>query len=214
MERSRIALVIPAFNESSTIFEIVKKASKVGIPIVVDDGSSDNTGQLAIDAGAYLVSHDRNMGYDAALSTGFGKAVNLGAEVIVTLDGDGQHHPEILKNFIDLIDSGCDVVVGSRNKKSRIAEYIFALYTNFFYGIKDPLCGMKAYKSELYLEQGYFDNYKSVGTQLMMFAAKKGYRIGQVDFHVGERDGLTRFGSGLFANYNILKALIKGLFFI
>ena len=70
MDRSRIGIVIPAFNESATIAKIVEAVTKYGVPIVVDDGSTDNTGILASKAGASLVSHRCNHGYDTALDSG------------------------------------------------------------------------------------------------------------------------------------------------
>ena len=78
MDRSRIGIVIPALNESLTIENIVKTVVKYGLPIVVDDGSVDDTSKLAVSAGAVVVSHLQNCGYDCALNSGFKKADELG----------------------------------------------------------------------------------------------------------------------------------------
>jgi glycosyltransferase involved in cell wall biosynthesis len=207
MDRSRVGIVIPALNESATILDVVETAGIYGVPIVVDDGSTDDTAELAKQAGAVVVSHERNRGYDAALNTGFKKAAGLGSEVIITVDADGQHDPFLIQKFIDRIDAGVDVVVGIRSRRQRFAEHLFAWYTRFRFGIKDPLCGMKAYRAVVYETLGHFDSYGSIGTELMIFAAKKGCRLGQIPFSVRERKDQTRFGRVLVGNYKIIRAM-------
>jgi glycosyltransferase involved in cell wall biosynthesis len=212
MDRSRVAIVIPAFNESLTIIEVVNNASLYGVPIVVNDGSTDNTGKLAEQAGAIVVVHKTNLGYDAALNSGFVKANDIGSAIFITLDGDGQHNPELIMKFIELIDSGCDYVIGIRHKKQRIGEHIFAWYTKQKYGIRDPLCGMKAYKKSAYMALGYFDSYGSIGTQLSLFLAKRRYSLGQIAFQTNEREDQPRFGRGIKANYKIIRAMVLSFF--
>jgi len=207
MDRSRIGIVIPALNESPTILGIVEAVGIYGVPIVVDDGSTDDTAELAKQAGAIVVSHERNRGYDEALNSGFKKAATLGSEVIITVDADGQHDPSLLQKFIDQIDAGADIVVGIRSRRQRFAEHLFAWYTSLRFGIKDPLCGMKAYRAVVYEALGHFDSYGSIGTELAIFAAKKGCRLGQIPFAVRERKDQSRFGRVLVGNYKIIRAV-------
>ena len=209
----RVGIVIPAFNESKTILGIVGKASKYGVAIVVDDGSSDDTAALAAMGGAVVVSHKTNRGYDAALNSGFEKAAQLGCETVISLDADGQHSPFLIQKFITEIDLGNDLVLGVRSSLPRFAEQLFSQYTNVFFGIKDPLCGMKGYRLALYKELGYFDSYRSIGTELMFFAARRGFRISQVPFNVNQRDGQSRFGSIIGANCKILRAFILSIWY-
>ena len=211
MDRSRVGIVIPAMNEAATIGGVVAAAGRYGLPLIVDDGSSDNTAALAILAGGVVVSHDGNRGYDAALNTGFRKASALGCEIIVTLDADGQHDPTILQKFIGQIDAGADVVVGVRSRRQRLAEHFFAWYTRIRFGIKDPLCGMKAYRVNVFCALGHFDSYESIGTELMMFAARNGYCIGEVPFLILERQGKSRFGRIFSGNYKIFRAMALAL---
>ena len=211
MDRSRLGIVIPALDESATILGVVEAAAGYGVPIVVDDGSTDDTAKLARQAGAIVVSHDRNRGYDAALNSGFQKAAELGSDWIITLDADGQHDPGLIQKFIDKIDAGADIVVGIRSHRQRLAEHLFAGYTSLRFGIKDPLCGMKAYRRVIYETLGHFDSYGSVGTELTIFAAKKGYRIGQVAFDVRERLDQSRFGRVITGNYKIIRAMVLSL---
>jgi glycosyltransferase involved in cell wall biosynthesis len=211
MDRSRVGIVIPALNESATILGVVEAAGIYGVPVVVDDGSADDTAELAKKAGAVVVLHERNRGYDAALNSGFKKAAGLGTEVVITVDADGQHDPSLLQKFIDRIDAGADVVVGIRSRRQRLAEHLFAWYTSLRFGIKDPLCGMKAYRTVVYEALGHFDSYGSIGTELMIFAARKGYRLGQIPFNVRERKDQSRFGRIILGNYKIIRAMVLSI---
>lgn len=208
MDRSRIAIVIPALNESMSITAVVEAASQYGVPIVVDDGSTDNTAVLAKRAGAVVVTHVNNRGYDEALNSGFKKASDMRCEMIITVDGDGQHDPSLIQKFIDAIDEGADVVAGIRSRRQRVAEHLFAYYASLRFGINDPLCGMKAYRTGVYEALGHFDSYGSIGTELIIFATKHGFRLRQIEFMVRERSGLSRFGQTFLGNYKIIRAML------
>lgn len=211
MDRSKIGLVIPAYNESATIHEVVNAASSYGQPIVVNDCSSDNTANLAEQAGAVVVNHKVNLGYDGALNSGFIKAAEIGCQFVITLDADGQHNPHLIQKFVDELDKGVDVVLGVRSSKPRVSEHLFALFTKAKFGIKDPLCGMKGYQIEVYDSLGHFDSYRSIGTELMLFAARQNLNIVQVPFTVGERQDAPRFGNLVKANFKILRAMVKSV---
>jgi glycosyltransferase involved in cell wall biosynthesis len=211
MDRSRLGIVIPALNEAATIADVVKAARIYGTPIVVDDGSTDATAHLAKQSGAVVVSHLQNSGYDGALNSGFIKADEIGCEIVITVDADGQHDPMLIQRFIDAIDAKADIVVGIRSRKQRLAEHIFAVYTRLRFGIKDPLCGMKAYRIPVFKALGHFDSYGSIGTELSLFAAKNGYQIQQIPFCVRERQGRSRFGAVLSANTRVFRALVLAI---
>jgi len=207
MDRPRIAIVIPAFNEATTITAVVTAARKFGQPIVVDDCSQDETARTAEAAGALVVKHHVNQGYDGALNSGFIEAARLKYDLIITLDADGQHDPQLLPAFIDRLVNGASLVLGVRNSKARIAEHIFALYTRIRYGVLDPLCGMKGYRRYLYESVGYFDSYKSIGTELMLRAVSSGEAFDQVYFNVKDRADDPRFGQLISSNLRIFRAL-------
>ena len=211
MERYRIGIVIPALNEEATISAVVSGANKYGISIVVDDGSCDKTGELAVNAGASVVRHEVNRGYDQALNSGFERAVELGCEYVVTVDADGQHDASVLEPFIRALDGGADIVVGIRDHRQRLAEHVFAWISLVRWGIHDPLCGMKGYRLSLYREFGHFDSYGSIGTEFSIYAAKNKKRIKQLPVRTLERKDAPRFGGKLAANRRILNALLMGL---
>lgn len=211
MDRSGLGIVIPALNEAASIGPVVAQAARFGLPIVVDDGSSDDTGAIAANAGAQVVRHDRNRGYDRALDSGFARAASLGCETIVTMDADGQHNPELLQQFIGALDRGADVVIGVRDRRQRFAEHVFAWLGKRLWGIEDPLCGMKGYRTRLYSELGHFDAYGSIGTELSIYAARRGYAIVQLPVKTRDRVGAPRFGRRLSANWKIFRALVLAL---
>ena len=114
--KPKIIAGIPAYNEERFISEIVRKTSRfVDEVIVVDDGSTDRTVQVAEAAGATVIRHNVNRGAGAATETCFKEARKRGADVLVTLDGDGQHNPAEINDVAGPALSGeADLVIGSR----------------------------------------------------------------------------------------------------
>ncbi|MBS7629579.1 glycosyltransferase family 2 protein, partial [Candidatus Bathyarchaeota archaeon] len=114
----RMACVIPAFNEESTIGSVVKSAKKYcDCIIVVDDGSNDRTRVMAEHYGVNVISHVIRLGAGAAISTGIRAALRYDIDVIVTLDADGQHDPDDIPSVISPLLDGADIVIGSRTKE-------------------------------------------------------------------------------------------------
>jgi len=112
---------IPAYNEEKTIAKVVLESQKyVDIVIVCDDGSKDMTAEIASRLGAVVVNHKQNLGYGAALQSLFKKARELNADVLVTLDSDGQHNATEIPRLVKPIEAGiADVVLGSRFKDAK-----------------------------------------------------------------------------------------------
>lgn len=186
---------------------VVANSIGYGLPIVVDDGSTDATGQVAAAAGAEVVRHAVNQGYDAALESGFRRAAQLGLEWVVTLDADGQHDPTIIPRMLAELEAGADVVVGVRDVRQRFAEHAYAWYGRWRWGLRDPLCGMKGYRLEVYRSHGCFDSCRSIGTELAVFAVVCAYDVRQIPIVTRERHGVPRFGNLLRGNARILRAL-------
>lgn len=107
---------IPAYNEEKSIAQVIIGAQKhVHVVIVCDDGSDDLTGEIAERLGAVVVRHKKNLGYGAALQSLFKEARALNADVLVTLDSDGQHDPSEIPLMVQPIETGAaEVVLGSR----------------------------------------------------------------------------------------------------
>src|SRR5689334_3666002 len=123
----KILVIIPAYNEERFIGSVVLKVRQhAESVIVVDDGSTDGTAEIAEAAGAIVVKHSENRGKGAALNTGFQQARQLKPEVLVLLDGDGQHLPEEVPLLIAPVVRGeADIVIGSRylQKRSQVPTH-------------------------------------------------------------------------------------------
>lgn len=153
-------LVIPAYNESATIREVVQGALRhIATVIVVDDGSSDGTAEQLSDLPVTLRRHSENMGKAASLWNGMQAALMLGAKGIITMDGDGQHDPDDLPKLLMAAQTHPDrLVIGSRlwNReaipKSRYRANRFA---NFWIAwasgqaIEDSQSGFRVYPAQL-----------------------------------------------------------------
>lgn len=212
-ESRQLAIVIPALNESASIAKVITAVNGYGTPVVVDDGSSDDTAAIARACGAQVVSHGLNRGYDAALDSGFRRAFELGFQYVITMDADGQHTPDLIQDIMRELELGADVVVGVRDKKQRFAEHVFALVARALWKIQDPLCGMKGYRMTVYAKRGHFDSFGSIGTELALFAVRNHYQIAQLSIKTRERDGEPRFGKAVSANFRIFRALLLSLWF-
>lgn len=114
--KNKIVAVIPAFNEAKTIERVVKRTKPyVDAVIVIDDGSRDGTASHARAAGAVVITHKVNLGVGRTISAGITKALENSADIIVTLDADGQHKPEHIPALITPIkNKRYDIVIGSR----------------------------------------------------------------------------------------------------
>jgi glycosyltransferase involved in cell wall biosynthesis len=111
-----IFIVVPAFNEAASVGNVVRQLrTKFANVVVVDDGSTDETGRVAREAGAVVLTHLINRGQGAALKTGIDYALAHGADVIVTFDSDGQHQVEDIEAILQpVLERKFDVALGSR----------------------------------------------------------------------------------------------------
>jgi glycosyltransferase involved in cell wall biosynthesis len=160
MNLENVYICIPAYNEEKVIQDVIREINNSGYRniIVVDDGSSDDTYQKAETLeGVVALKHFLNRGKGAAAKTGMEAAKLLGADIVVTMDGDGQHNPKDCQKMIELIDEGYDVILGTRLKEPKgmpiykiAANYIGNLFTWMFYGlwVTDSQSGFRAYSKK------------------------------------------------------------------
>jgi glycosyltransferase involved in cell wall biosynthesis len=191
-----IIAAIPCFNEGRCIGSVVLRTKKfVSSVIVIDDGSTDATAEVAEAAGASVYQHGQNRGYGAAIRSALEKGKQLGADVMVILDGDGQHNPGDIPRLIKpLLDGEVDVVVGSRflegGKKPpfyrRLGQRVLTSITNLGSGqkISDSQSGFRAYSSKALKELNLTENGMSVSSEMQFAISKSGLKVAEVPIDV------------------------------
>lgn len=153
---SKVFILIPVYNEATVLEKVLDDVTKEGYEniIVVDDGSKDNTYEIAKKKGTVALRHILNRGKGAAVKTGMEAAKILGADILVTIDGDGQHNPKDIAGMVEKINDGYDVVLGIRDFKKRhiprfkvFANYVGNALTWMLYGlwVNDSQSGLRAY---------------------------------------------------------------------
>lgn len=194
IREAKLSVVIPAFNEAATIADVVKGAAKYADEvIVVDDGSSDNTSFVAKAAGAKVLRLPKNRGYGAALSVGLATAALDDADLIVYLDGDGQHDPEdIPKICAPVLRGTADLVIGSRflkkEGKAGIPKYrtmgqtALTKATNVGMDVKvtDSQSGFRCITKKVALSMDLADEGMGFSSEMVRTASKLGLRITEV----------------------------------
>lgn len=208
-----LLVLIPAFNEESEIENVILGVRDYGIPLLIDDGSTDKTSSIAKAVGAIVISHSENCGYEKALETGFNYFKKSQYDYLITLDADNQHDPEMIKAFYIELSQGTDCVIGVRDKFQRAGEKLFGYFSNIIWNIEDPLCGMKAYSKRCFILK-INKKFDSIGTKYAINAVKNGSKFSQIQIKTRERSDKSRFGSGLIPNFRILLALFNILFFL
>ena len=187
---------IPAYNEEAKIKDMVKKSlPHVDKVIVCDDGSTDNTAALAKKAGAIVISHETNLGYGAAISALFDYCRKNNAEIMVTLDGDGQHNPDQVPDLINVIlKHNVDVVIGSRSLKddNDLPSYrktgikIITATINSATNLKvtDSQSGFRAYSKAAIDLIHPSESGMSVSTEILLNVSNNGLSIAEVPITV------------------------------
>jgi len=207
MERFLLGIIIPAFNEEKTIEKVIIKSLKYGPTLVINDGSKDKTAYLAKKAGASLVEHNFNKGYDSALNSGFQYFMKSKFKYILTIDADNQHDFEMIPKMLKEAEKGYDIVITNRNKKQRWSESLFGMYTFYRWQIRDPLSGLKLYKKNSLKSLNYNFN-STIGTKLLIEALINNKRVKELDTITIERNDKSRFGVSLISNIKIIKAFL------
>ena len=203
----RVSVVIPAYNEAETIGTVIEKAMKYADEIiVVDDGSTDKTGEIAAKKGAKVIRHKENKGYIEALRTGFKAATG---DIIVTLDADGQHPPEEIPRIAKpILENKADLVMGVREKIS-FSEKVITLLTNLKVRTSDASTGYRAIRRGI-ARKMKIQGKCTCGT-FILEAARLGARIAEVKVRVSPRKtGRTRIKKRHFVQILIvLRELLR-----
>ena len=189
-DAARFAAVIPAYNESATIRDVVERTiPQVGLVVVVDDGSTDQTADIVSELPVRLVRHATNTGKGESIIDGIKLALGQGAEYIVTLDGDGQHKPEDIPRLLAVTRSQPGkIIVGSRmahKENFPISRYRANRFANFWiswaagYPVEDSQSGFRVYPGALMQEKRIRDMNTHgfvFESEILIEAARCGYK--------------------------------------
>ena len=182
---------IPAFNEELYIQDVIKKSlPHVDKVVVCDDGSTDNTAKLAKDSGAIVISQ-KNQGYGAAIATLFEYARKENAQIMITLDGDGQHNPDQIPLLIDTITThNVDVTIGSRflddttkasgYRKTGIKIITSASNYGTNFKVSDSQSGFRAYSKDAIDAIHPTEQGMAVSTEILLKISNKGLSVAEV----------------------------------
>ena len=181
------AVVIPAYNEEKRLEKVINAIKNhVDEIIIVDDGSSDQTYQIANKLGDKIkaIQHKINLGKGAALKTGCEAALLLNSDIIICMDADGQHKPEDLPRFIEKINQNNDIVFGSRTigKGMPFAMFVgnkfltITISLLFKIFIHDSQSGFRAFTKEAYKKIKWESNDYAVETEMIIKTAENNRR--------------------------------------
>jgi len=217
----QIVCIIPAFNEETAVGRIVSEALKhCDKVLVVDDGSQDRTAEVSLQAGATVIRHILRLGTGGALSTGLTAALKTGCEILLTMDGDGQHRPEEIPILLDpIMKNEADVVIGSRIVRhpdampilKRMGNRALSIATSLAAGTKitDSQSGFRAYRREV-LEYAIHKAWDyRWASEILVLTSKGNFRIKEVPItavYLPKR----RRGANIKDGFRILYSTIRG----
>lgn len=199
---AKLLVVIPALNAERSVGAVVRESKLVNDDVlVIDDGSSDRTGEMARDAGALVIRHDVNKGKGAALKTGFAYALENGFEVVVTLDADGQHLPHEIPKFMTAYEeTGGDLIIGGRAHlfpqmlpRRRFANRFSARSIAFASktGVTDSQSGFRLYSAHLLRNVRLRTNGFDLESEVIVYAGCRRFKVVTIPIELGFVDGLS-----------------------
>jgi glycosyltransferase involved in cell wall biosynthesis len=207
----RALTALPVYNEAANLTGVLAGVlTYCKDVLVVDDGSSDGTSPiLTARDDIYLISHRRNLGYGAALRSAFAYAIERGYDVLVTIDCDGQHQPQLIPRFVELSRSA-DIVSGSRylrrfpgdsdppEQRKRLNMIITEeINRRTGMNITDAFCGFKAYRTSALAKMSITETGYAMPLELWAQAHRLGLKIVEAAVPMIYLDEKRSFGGAL-----------------
>jgi UDP-N-acetylglucosamine---dolichyl-phosphate N-acetylglucosaminyltransferase len=196
-------LLIPAFNEEPTLPRLIEAARQfIRDILVIDDGSEDATTLVSAMAGAMVHRLKTNAGKGEALKTGFKYALDTSYDWVITMDGDGQHAPSDIATFLPMLAGPYDLILGNRMGDRtrlpfvrRVANRSSSFIVSLLCGrrVPDSQTGFRAYRSDLLRRVALHSSRYDLETEIIIKAARKGFRIGHCRIQTIYSGEVSRF---------------------
>ena len=219
-------IIIPAYNEGNNISSVIRQIREYSGDadiIVIDDGSKDFTAVIAQEAGAFVIRHPFNMGYGVALQTGYKYAVEKNYDVLVQMDGDGQHKANYIPELFRQVEkSACDVVIGSRFllknhyktgflKSMGIGIFRHIIWMTTGEKITDPTSGYQCLSRkvfEFFTEDHFPCDYPDANMIIMLHRA--GFKIREIPVEMMPNPEKRSMHQGIFTiSYYLFKVFLS-----
>ncbi len=220
---SDVAVAIPAYQAAPSVGDVVERTLRL-LPdvLVIDDGSTDGTAGIALEAGAEVISLGHNRGKGDALETAFGELFGRGFSAVVTLDADGQHLPEQIPMLLDAAAAGADLVLGTRERLfaemsglRRHSNRLSSRAISFAAGqsLADVQTGFRWYSKRLVEAVGFPESRFEAESAVVVRAVRRGFRLLTVPVELGFADGrVTSHFRPLTDGLRIARAVIRARF--
>ncbi len=210
--RHDIGILIPAYNEEEKIKNVIDEFKHYGKIFVVDDRSTDKTAKICSKKKVKLIKNSTQLGYDASLRKGIEYIIEneKGIKFVITADADGQHIAKYLKKFLEK-SKKYYCVVGIRNYFNRISEHIVNFFSKLLFNISDPLCGMKLYNLQKMRNKSLIFKSKNDYCGMFFFLGYKKENVANIQIKVRKKSKVSSYGSGMLANFSIIKSFILSI---
>jgi glycosyltransferase involved in cell wall biosynthesis len=217
-----LLVIVPALDEVGAIAGVVATARRAlaAEVVVVDDGSVDGTGDAARAAGGIVLRHPFNLGVGAAVRTGLRYAVENGYEIVLQLDGDGQHDPQEAARLLSRLEQGdVDIVVGSRfehgyelSRPRRAVMRLLSRIVSRRLGtlVTDTTSGFRAFAGPAvtYFARVYPADYLSDTVEALLLAGDAGLRVAEVPVHMRRRTTGTASANPVMSAFHVVRLLL------
>ena len=218
----KVCMVIPTYNESKEIGDIVKRLRKQNLEVVViDDGSADDTSLIASRSGATVIRNQINEGKGSSLIKGFDYAIKNNFDAVITMDGDGQHIPEETSNFIEAAqNSPAALFIGDRMRESKGMPVIRWLTNKFMSWliskaigqyIPDTQCGFRLIKMGALKKIQLKTTKYETESEIIIKTSKAGYQIKSIPIKTVYRYERSQINP-LIDTIRFIKFIVKEIF--
>ena len=203
----RVCVIIPTYNESRAIADLINQITKLGLEvIVIDDGSVDDTVKIATACGAKVLANLKNMGKGASLIQGYNFALKQGFDAVISMDGDGQHSPDDLAAFIQKAQNSQSALIVGNRMQVKAGMPVVRVITNFLMSkfislivrqnIPDTQCGFRLAKKELLTRIDLSTSKYETESEILIKAAHLGFEIESIPvktIYTGQKSQINPF---------------------